>query len=122
MRIIDRMNDLMTKSFLSYVELKKQVLKDEGFDQDIETGHQIDSSEEQNLFMFFEEIDLIKNDMEEITNLLIDLQQLNQQAKSIHSTKILRGIRDRIKSNMLTVLRKARDIKTRLELLDESNV
>ncbi|KAL5788691.1 hypothetical protein ACOSP7_005640 [Xanthoceras sorbifolium] len=115
------MNDLMTKSFLSYVELKKQAMKDQEFEPDIETGHQLDSTDEQNLLQFFEEVAAIKNDMGEITNLLLDLQELNEETKSTHSTKILRGIRDRIKSDMVTVLRKAKDIKSRLESLDESN-
>ncbi|KAL5855841.1 hypothetical protein ACOSQ4_005643 [Xanthoceras sorbifolium] len=115
------MNDLMTKSFLSYVELKKQAMKDQEFEPDIETGHQLDSTDEQNLLQFFEEVAAIKNDMGEITNLLLDLQELNEETKSTHSTKILRGIRDRIKSDMVTVLRKAKNIKSRLESLDESN-
>ncbi|KAL3515157.1 hypothetical protein ACH5RR_022059 [Cinchona calisaya] len=118
------MNDLMTKSFLSYVDLKKQALKDideEEAGPDIEMG-QLDPSDEKNLSKFFEQVGAIKADMEEITNLLLDLKDLNNNTKSIHSAKILRGIRDRINSNMITVLRKAKTIKVRLELLDKSNL
>ncbi|OMO74336.1 hypothetical protein CCACVL1_16827 [Corchorus capsularis] len=114
------MNDLMTKSFLSYVELKKQALKDIEAEVDIEMG-QVDPKEEQNLTKFFEDVTLIKNDMEEITNLLLDLQELKEEAKTTHSAKVLRGIRDRINSDMVTILRKARNIKSRLESLDDSN-
>ncbi|XP_035540686.1 syntaxin-112-like isoform X2 [Juglans regia] len=115
------MNDLMTKSFLSYVELKKQAMKDLEADLDIEMG-QLDPTDEQNLAQFFEEVAVIKSDMEEITNLLLNLQDLNEETKSTHSAKVLRGLRDRINSDMVTVLRKAKNIKARLEILDQSNI
>ncbi|KAK9287337.1 hypothetical protein L1049_015752 [Liquidambar formosana] len=115
------MNDLMTKSFLSYVELKKQAMKDLDAEPDIEMG-QLDPADEQNLTQFFEEVAAIKADMEEITNLLLDLQDLNEETKSTHSAKVLRGLRDRINSDMVTVLRKAKTIKVRLESLDRLNI
>ncbi|KAK6121437.1 hypothetical protein DH2020_044813 [Rehmannia glutinosa] len=115
------MNDLMTKSFLSYVDLKKQATKDLQPDPDIEMG-QLDPSDEENLSKFFEDVGVIKADMEEITYLLIDLQDLNEETKSAQSSKILRGLRDRINSDMVMVLRKAKIIKTRLESLDKSNI
>ncbi|KAJ6310684.1 hypothetical protein OIU76_015411 [Salix suchowensis] len=115
------MNDLMTKWFLDYVDLKKQVMEDIQSEQDLEMGKS-DSTDEQNLSKFFEEVKAIKIDMEEITNLLIDLQDLNEESRSTHSAKILKGIRDRINSDMVTILRKAKKIKSRLETLDQSNV
>lgn len=120
------MNDLMTKSFLSYVELKKQAQRDaaggggDGFD--IESGRQeLNPMEEQNLSLFFEQVDEIKTQMEETTNLLVDIQKLNQEAKSTHNAKILRGIRDRIDSDMVSILRRARILKEKLASLDQSN-
>ena len=115
---IEKMNDLMTRSFLDYVDLKKQVMEDIQSEQDLETG-KLDSIDEQNLSKFFEEVKAIKIDMEEITNLLIDLQDLNEESRSIHSAKILKGIRDRVNSDMVTILRKAKKIKSRLETLDQ---
>nr|GMD84386.1 syntaxin-112-like [Ipomoea batatas] len=117
------MNDLMTKSFMSYVELKKQAMKDleSGPDPDIEMG-QLDPGDERNLSKFFEDVGAIKADMEEISNLLLDLQDLNEETKSAQSAKILHGLRDRTNSDMVTVLRKAKIIKTKLELLDKSNL
>ncbi|XP_042479180.1 syntaxin-112-like [Macadamia integrifolia] len=114
------MNDLMTKSFLSYVDLKKQALKDLEAGPDIEMG-QLDPTDEENLALFFEEVGTIKAEMEEITHLLLDLQGLNEETKLTHSTKVLRGLRDRMDSDMVTVLRKAKIIKARLESLDQSN-
>ncbi|KAI8533007.1 hypothetical protein RHMOL_Rhmol11G0262800 [Rhododendron molle] len=115
------MNDLMTKSFLSFVELKKQAMKDLEAGPDLEMG-QLDPVDEKNLSQFFEQVAGIKADMEEITNLLLDLQSLNEETKSTHSAKVIRGLRDRINSDMVAVLRKAKIIKTKLELLDQSNV
>ncbi|XP_015071225.1 syntaxin-112-like [Solanum pennellii] len=115
------MNDLMTKSFLSYVELKKQAMMDVEAGPDIEMG-QLDPTDERNLSKFFEEVAVIKSDMEEINNLLVNLQDLNRKTKSAPSAKILQGLRDQINSDIITVLRKAKMIKTRLELLDKSNL
>ncbi|KAG6761535.1 hypothetical protein POTOM_034762 [Populus tomentosa] len=115
------MNDLMTKSFLDYVDLKKQAIEDIQPEPDLEMG-KLDSTDERNLSKFFEEVKAIKIDMEEITNLLIDLQDLKEESRSTHSAKILKGIRDRINSDMVTILRKAKKIKSRLESLDQSNV
>ncbi|KAK6938125.1 Target SNARE coiled-coil homology domain [Dillenia turbinata] len=109
----------MTKSFLSYVDLKKQAMKDLE-EPDIEMG-QLNHQEEQNLSLFFEEVSGIKSDMEEITNLLLDLQDLNEQSKSTLSAKVLRGLKDRINSDMVNILRKAKMIKAKLESLDRSN-
>lgn len=115
------MNDLMTKSFLSYVDLKKQAMKDLETEPDLEMGN-LNPADEENLTQFFEEVAAIKDDMEEITNLLLDLQELNQETRSTHSAKALRGVRDRINSDMVTVLRKAKAIKSRLESLDKANI
>ncbi|CAN6680356.1 unnamed protein product [Malus baccata var. baccata] len=117
-----KMNDLMTKSFLSYVELKKQAQKDLEADLDVETGAgKLNPSGQENLSQFFQEVGAIKADMEEITNLLHDLHCLNEEAKSTHSANILRGLRDRMESDTVAVLRKAKIIKARLEVLDQSN-
>lgn len=115
------MNDLMTKSFLSYVDLKKQAMKDLEAGADVEMGP-LDPSDERNLSKFFEEAGAVKAEMEEITSLLLHLQRLNDETKSAQSSKILRGLRDQINSDMVMLLRKAKTIKSRLESLDKSNV
>ncbi|KAI3903165.1 hypothetical protein MKW98_031819 [Papaver atlanticum] len=115
------MNDLMTKSFVNYVELKKQAMKDLETGPDIEIGR-LGPTDEENLAQFFEEVSIIKKEMEDVTNLLIDLQDLNEETKSTHSVKVLRGLRDRMDSDMVAVLRKAKIIKARLESSDKSNV
>lgn len=117
------MNDLMTKSFLSYVDLKKQAQ----MDVDLEAGRDIEKrqlggTDGDNLFRFFQEVEVIKGDMEEIMNLLVDLQSLNEEIKSTYSAKVLRGIRDRMDSDMVAVLRKAKIVKARIDSLDKSNM
>lgn len=115
------MNDLMTKSFLSYVELKKQAQVDLEAGRDIEKGQPV-LADGDNLFQFFQDVEVIKGDMQEIMNLLVDLQSLNEESKSAHSAKVLRGLRDRVDSDMVAVLRKAKIVKARLESLDKSNM
>lgn len=116
------MNDLMTKSFLSYVELKKQIQMDvEAEEADIEKG-ELKPKDEENLSQFFEEVAAIKTVMEEITNLVLDLHNLNEETKSTHSAKVLHGLRDRMDSNAVAILRKAKVVKARLEAIDKSNV
>ncbi|XP_039053378.1 syntaxin-112-like [Hibiscus syriacus] len=113
------MNDLMTKSFLSYVELKKQAEKDLESDLDIERC--LNPTDESNLPHFFQEVESIKAAMDEITSFLFDLQTLNEETKSTHSTKVLRGLRDRMESDTVSILRKAKIVKERLESLERSN-
>lgn len=120
------MNDLMTKSFLSYVELKKRAQMDLDLDRgegrDVEKGEVVGTfGGDNNLFHFFQEVEVIVGDMQEIMNLLVDLQSLNEESKSTYSGKVLRGIRDRMDSDMVAVLRKAKIVKARLESLDKSN-
>ncbi|KAK1280954.1 Syntaxin-112 [Acorus gramineus] len=114
------MNDLMTQSFLSYIELKKQAMKDLEAETDLEAGG-LTQAEEENLSYFFKEVDVIRSETESISCLLADLQILNEEARSTHSAKSLRGLRDRMDSNMVSVLRKAKIIKARLEALDRLN-
>ncbi|GAA0154896.1 hypothetical protein Leryth_016608 [Lithospermum erythrorhizon] len=114
------MNDLMTKSFLSYVEMKKQAQRDVETERELEKG-ELSHAEEDNLSRFFIEVEAIQNDMQEITELLIDLQTLNEEAKLTHSPKILRGLRDQLDSDMVSVLRKSNVLKARVEALDSSN-
>lgn len=116
------MNDLMTKSFLSYVDLKKQAQLDLEANvlSEVETGD-LNPIDQHNLSLFFQEVETIKTQMAEISNLLHDLQSLNEEAKSTPSTKILRGLRDRMDSDTIAILRKVKPVKARLESLDRSN-
>ncbi|CAN6813247.1 unnamed protein product [Brassica oleracea] len=111
------MNDLMTKSFLSYVELKKQAKIDTESERDVEKGE----LNEEALSAFFAETEKTKTLIEEITHLLLELQNLNEETKSTHSAKILRGLRDRMESNIVAVSRKANTAKALIDAVETAN-
>ncbi|KAJ1701501.1 hypothetical protein LUZ63_001280 [Rhynchospora breviuscula] len=117
------MNNLMTKSFLSYAELKKQALDEPSADLEAaNAAHTTTPAEEANLSQFFEEIDIIQSEIETINGLLSDLTLLHQESKSLHVPRLLRGARDRMDADMALILRNAKIIKARLQLLDRSNI
>ncbi|KAL2531528.1 Syntaxin [Abeliophyllum distichum] len=90
-------------------------------ERDIEEGR-LSHTDEDNLSQFFQEVEAIKENMTEITNLFVDLQSLNEETKTTHSAKILRGLRDRMDSDIVSVLHKAKIVRARLEALDKSNM
>ncbi|CAL9779768.1 unnamed protein product, partial [Musa acuminata subsp. burmannicoides] len=117
-----KMNDLMTKSFYSYADLKKEALKD------LESGAADDVAIEMaagdadgHLRHFFEEAGLAKEEMAAIRDLLARLQAANEESKSLHQPEALRGLRDRINADIVRVLKTARGIRGRLEAMDRSN-
>lgn len=116
------MNDLMTKSFTSYVDLKKEAMKDleAGPDYNLEMSKnptQID----QNLTAFLEEAENVKIEMGLIRDILNRLHQSSEEGKSLHKPEALKSLRYRINSDVLAVLKKARTIRAQLEDMDRSN-
>jgi syntaxin 1B/2/3 len=90
----------MTKSFMSYVDLKKAALKD-----DLECGGGLESelemaSGDENLRLFFEEAGLVKEEMASIRGLLTSLQEANEEGKSLHKSEAIRSMRDHINSDI----------------------
>ncbi|KAF5725694.1 putative syntaxin [Tripterygium wilfordii] len=116
------MNDLMTKSFVSYVDLKKEAMKDleAGHDPDLEMGN-VRSSIDKNLNLFLEEAENIKKEMGLIREILVSLQEANEESKSLHKTEALKSLRGRINADIVTVQKKARTIKSQLEEMDRAN-
>ncbi|KAL4198385.1 hypothetical protein AMTRI_Chr03g45590 [Amborella trichopoda] len=115
------MNDLMTKSFTSYVDLKKEALKDLEAGPDLEMEAQF-SSTDQNLIPFFKEVGAIKDEMEAIELLLEKLKESNEETKRIHKPEALKSLRNRINSDVVNILKKAKTIKIMLEELDRQNL
>lgn len=117
------MNNLMTKSFLSYAELKKHALDESSTDLEaVNMARAATPAEEANLSEFFEEINIIQSEINTINGLLSDLTMLHQESKSLHVPRLLRGARDRMDADMALILRNAKVIKARLQLLDRSNI
>ena len=78
------MNDLLTRSFTNYVDLKCVALK-----EDLEASSEmemVDLETEQNLGQFFEEVSGIKADMETIKELLVKLQKFNEETIHLQSS------------------------------------
>ncbi|CAA7400343.1 unnamed protein product [Spirodela intermedia] len=118
------MNDLMTKSFMSYVDLKKEALKD------LEAGGGEDfgdvemwsaATADGNLRSFFEEAGRVRDEMDEIRELLVRLQEANEEGRSLHKPESLKSLRARINGDVVNVLKKARDIRNVLEGMDREN-
>ncbi|MFS7924786.1 putative target SNARE coiled-coil domain, syntaxin domain, syntaxin/epimorphin [Helianthus anomalus] len=115
------MNDLMTKSFTSYIDLKKSIEK-----LDLEAGpdHDIQMQTVQadhNLTSFLREAELVKDEMNFIRQTLTQLQLTNQESKSLHNPDQLKSNRRRINGDIVAVLKKAKTIKQRLEEMDRAN-
>ncbi|KAJ6841380.1 putative syntaxin-related protein KNOLLE-like [Iris pallida] len=120
------MNDLMTKSFVSYVDLKKSALRDIEADAaaDAEFAAGIEmmrTSADENLRRFFLDAESAREDMDSIRSLLASLQEASEESKSLHEPEALRSLRARINSDIVLVLKKANSIKSRLEAMDRAN-
>ncbi|KAL8210279.1 hypothetical protein R6Q57_007011 [Mikania cordata] len=117
------MNDLMTKSFTSYVDLKKSAMKD----QDLEAGHEHElqmqsiQQPDHNLTSFLHEAEFVKTEMNSIRETLVQLESANQESKTLHNPDALKANRRQINGDIVTVLKKAKTIKARLEEMDRAN-
>ncbi|XP_002525472.2 syntaxin-related protein KNOLLE [Ricinus communis] len=116
------MNDLMTKSFTSYVDLKKEAMRDleAGPDPDLEMAN-ASNTMDRNLGLFLEEAENVKKEMESIRDVLVRLQESNEESKSLHKPEALKLLRNKINADIVTVQKKARAIKTQLEEMDRAN-
>ncbi|KAI4348427.1 hypothetical protein L6164_009152 [Bauhinia variegata] len=119
------MNDLMTKSFTSYVDLKKAAMKD----IDLEAGLppkdlELRSSTthmDTDMGLFLEEAEKVKTEMGNLREILERLQQANEESKSLHKPEALKALRNRINADIVSVLKQARAIRSQLEEMDRAN-
>ncbi|KAF8110330.1 hypothetical protein N665_0085s0058 [Sinapis alba] len=113
------MNDLMTKSFTSYVDLKKAAMKDleAGPDSDLEMSNKTD----ENLSSFLEEAENVKAEMALIEATLSRISQYNDESKSVHKAESVKSLRNKISNEIVSGLRKAKSIKSKLEEMDRAN-
>ena len=119
------MNDLMTKSFTSYVDLKKAAMKDVDLEAGLPPqGVELSSSTtrmDTDMGLFLEEAEKVKTEMGNLRDILGRLQQANEEGKSLHKPDALKSLRNRINADIVTVLKKARAIRTQLEDMDRAN-
>ncbi|GMH10684.1 hypothetical protein Nepgr_012525 [Nepenthes gracilis] len=105
------MKDLMTKSFMSYVDLKKAAVND------LEHGLEMGNADAQ-MELFLEEAEKVKAEMGLIREILGTPEATNEESKSLHKPDDLRSLRNKVNADIVTVLRKARTIKSQLEEME----
>ncbi|XP_047312907.1 syntaxin-related protein KNOLLE-like [Impatiens glandulifera] len=116
------MNDLMTKSFTSYVDLKKEAMRDlEAGDPNLEMSATNNNKNSNFMTIFLEEAETIKQEMNSIKEILDRLHQLNEDSKSLHKPEALKLIRHRINADVVSVQKKAQKIRSNLEDMDRAN-
>ena len=116
------MNDLMTKSFMSYVELKKAARQDlESNGGDVTDEEMWRASTDDTLRNFFEQANAARSLLNEIRQNLLRLQNSNEESRSLSNPETLKSLRRRINDEVTSVLKKARRIKIILEDLDRQN-
>ncbi|CAN6276722.1 unnamed protein product [Urochloa humidicola] len=117
------MNDLMTKSFMSYVDLKKAAMKDlEAGGDGIEVPEAGAAGvTDERLRGFFQEADAVNAEMAAIRDALDRLHAANEEGKSLQQADALRAHRGRVNADIVAVLHRARGIRAALESLDRAN-
>ncbi|KAI0515528.1 hypothetical protein KFK09_008193 [Dendrobium nobile] len=107
------MNDLFTSSsFKKYTDLKQQIHID-----DVDAG----GGNAKNLEKFFQDIEIIKEEIKTLEQLYRRLQDLNEETKSAHNAKMMKSLRSRMDADTEQVLRRAKSVKQKLETLDRAN-
>ena len=105
------MNDLFSSSFKKYTDLNQQAYLD-----DMEAG-----KESVNLDKFFEDVENVKEDMRQVERLYKQLQEANEESKTVHNAKTMKELRTRMDLDVEQVLKRVKIIKGKLEGLERSN-
>eukprot|EP00249_Psilotum_nudum_P008196 c21111_g1_i1 orf=1-414(-) len=91
---------------------------------DLETGkltEMVGINTAKDLSGFFEEAGAIRTHMQSIKQVLYNLQEANEESKTITNTRAMKDLRIRMDKDIEDVLRKAKFIKGRLEEVDRAN-
>ncbi|KAK8965117.1 Syntaxin-related protein KNOLLE [Platanthera guangdongensis] len=115
------MNSLLTKSFLSYADLKKEADLEAGGEESPAVGIEMGKTQDESLGAFFEEAGRVKEEMASIRGLLSLLETANEESKLARKPEVSRAVRDRVNAHITEVLRSARRIRERLEGMDRAN-
>ncbi|CAL4889229.1 unnamed protein product [Urochloa decumbens] len=115
------MNDLFTSgSFKKYADLKHQVALDD-LESGANGGGDAAGEEGPDLGRFFEDVELVKDDLRGLEALHRRLQSAHEEGKTAHDAGAVRALRARADADAGEVLRRARAVKSRLEALDRAN-
>ncbi|PAN04692.1 hypothetical protein PAHAL_1G083900 [Panicum hallii] len=112
------MNDLFSSgSFKKYADLKQQVALD-----DLEAGGGGGGEREgPDLDRFFEDVEVVKEDLRGLEALHRRLQAAHEEGKTAHDARAVKALRARTDADGDQVLRRAKAVKARLEALDRAN-
>lgn len=114
------MNDLLSRSFgrdgSSYVDLKKESRKG-----DVEMGEMVAGAPEVDMTQFFDEVGVIKGEMEKIKQLLVKVQGAHEESRTVSKAQAMKALRSRMDADIRQVTKIAKSIKFKLEELDKAN-
>lgn len=82
---------------------------------------QMSSTAGVNLDKFFQDVESIKDDLNELETIQKSLYSAHEQSKTLHSAKSVKALRSKMDADVTSALKKAKVIKVRLEALDRSN-
>lgn len=115
------MNDLLSRSFgrdgSNYVDLKK-----DSRHGDIELGNKASTGPEIDMTKFFDEVAVIKGEMEKIKQLLSKVQDAHDESRTVTKAQGMKALRARMETDIRQVTKIAKAIKFKLEELDKANV
>ncbi|KAG0570285.1 hypothetical protein M758_6G145200 [Ceratodon purpureus] len=102
----------------NYVDLKKDARRG-----DIEMGEAPmgDGGGEVDMTQFFDEVGVIKSEMDRIKQLLEKVQAANDESRTVHKAQAMKALRSRMDSDIAQVTKLAKSIKLKLEVLDRAN-
>lgn len=85
---------------------------------DLERGPSMEAGD---LDKFFDDVENVKKDMEDVENLYEKLQESNEESKTVHNAKTMKALRSKMDANVSQVLKRVKIIKGKLEALEKSN-
>ncbi|KAG0570283.1 hypothetical protein KC19_6G150900 [Ceratodon purpureus] len=102
----------------NYVDLKKDARRG-----DVEMGEAPmgDGGGEVDMTQFFDEVGVIKSEMDRIKQLLEKVQAANDESRTVHKAQEMKALRSRMDSDIAQVTKLAKSIKLKLEVLDRAN-
>lgn len=116
------MNNLLNNSLgkaRNYVDLKKDARRG-----DIELGEAPmgdGGGGEVDMTQFFDEVGVIKGDMEKVKQLLEKVKAANDESRTVHKAQAMKALRSRMDADIAQVTKLAKSMKAKLETLDRAN-